>query len=86
MKFVLDGKSLAVGLFAGAAIAAGIGAVQLEEPQVGRFQTSVGGSEGKVYAYVVDTATGKVWAEIRNDNHVSSSRGSDFRHEKLESK
>jgi len=63
MRLVLDGKSVAVGLFAGAALVAGLGAVQNEQPQTGRFQVETAGTDNDVIAYVVDTATGRVWRE-----------------------
>ena len=61
MRLVLDGKSLLVGGFAGAALVASLGAMQNGEPQVGRFQIDAepDGDYGTT-AYVVDTATGRM--------------------------
>lgn len=66
MRLSLDGKSVAVGLFAGAALVASIGAAQNDSPEVGRFQIAAAGGP-IAYAYVLDTATGKVWKEHSND-------------------
>jgi len=63
MRLVLDGKSVAVGLFAGAALVASLGAMQKDEPQVGRFQIAGTGGQSGGDAYVVDTATGRIWPE-----------------------
>jgi hypothetical protein len=64
MRLVLDGKSVAVGVLAGAALVAGIGAAQNERPEVGRFQIAAAGKSGETTGYVVDTATGQVWREV----------------------
>ena len=68
MRLVLDGKSVTVGLFAGAALVAGLGAAELAEsspdrPQVGRYQVAAGGGPSGPDAYPIDTATGQVWRE-----------------------
>jgi len=63
MRLVLDGKSLLIGGFAGAALVASLGAMQKGEPQVGRFQIAGTGGQSGGDAYVVDTATGRVWPE-----------------------
>ena len=68
MQLVLDGKSLAVGVFAGAALVAGLGAVQNERGEAGRFKIEAAGSgTGSVTAHVLDTATGQVWSGNRAD-------------------
>lgn len=61
MRLSFDGKSVAVGVFAGAALVAGFGAAQNDSPQVGRYQVAAAGNGG--IGYVVDTATGQVWKE-----------------------
>lgn len=68
MRLVLDGKSAAVGVFAGAALVAGIGAARADkpEPQVGRFLVEAAGSNAATTAYVVDTVTGQVWREFND--------------------
>ena len=68
MRLILDGKSVVVGLFAGAALVASLGAMQRDTPQVGRFQIAAGER-----AYVVDTATGRVWME-----HIPPGTRGDF--------
>ena len=73
---VLDTKSLAVGAFAGAALIAGLGAVQQQEPQIGRFQIS---AEHSGDAFVVDTATGRVWT----DRQATTNAGREFLKPKL---
>ena len=75
MQLSLDGKSLALGLFAGAALVAGIGAAQNDPPQPGRFQIAAAGSDADRYrAYLVDTVTGEVWGEpqeYQKDQHAA---------------
>ena len=62
MRLSFDGKSVVVGLFAGAALVAGFGAAQNGQPPVGRFEVeAVTTGTGSYHAYVVDTATGQVW-------------------------
>ncbi len=64
MRLSLDGRSLAIGVFAGAAAVAGFGAAQAEKPEAGRFQVAATvGPGGVPFAYVADTATGQVWRE-----------------------
>jgi hypothetical protein len=66
MRVVLDGKSVAVGMFAGAALVAGLGAVQQERAEVGRFEIEATRSgTSSATAYVLDTATGQVWSGNR---------------------
>jgi hypothetical protein len=68
MKTNLDGKSLLIGLLAGAALLATFGATP-ESPvtnqPVGRFQICCGGigaGDRRPAAFLVDTITGRVWA------------------------
>lgn len=58
-----DGRSFAIGAFAGAVCVAAFGAAQTPTPEVGRFQISAAraGSTNSD-AYVVDTVTGQVWS------------------------
>ena len=60
MRLSLDGKSLAVGLFAGAASVAAFGAAQ--NSSVGRFAIAATRGEGPdSQVYVIDTTTAEVW-------------------------
>lgn len=69
MQFTLDGKSLAVGMFAGVAFVAGLGAMQSQDTEIGRFQiTSARATNTRAEAFVVDTATGQVWSSGRSTN------------------
>ncbi len=63
MRLAVDGKSLLIGTFAGAALVASLGALQKGEPAAGRYQVAAAGMTGETTAYVVDTATGEVWRE-----------------------
>ena len=63
MRLSLDGKSLAVGVFAGVAFVAAFGAMQNTGPEAGRFQMEAAGDQRDTTAYVLDTATGQVWRE-----------------------
>jgi hypothetical protein len=66
MRLDLDGKSVAVGVFSGAALVAALGAVQNGEPPVGRYRIEAAGNgRGSVDAFVLDTATGQVWRHTR---------------------
>jgi hypothetical protein len=66
MRLTLDGKSLLVGAFGGAALVASVAAGVPDIPQgpvVGRFRVEAAGSgTGSVTGYLVDTVTGQVWA------------------------
>jgi hypothetical protein len=67
MQFTLDGKSLAVGTFAGAALVAGLGAMQSQDSEVRPFQiTSARSGNTSAEAFIVDTATGQAWSSSRS--------------------
>ena len=67
MRLSREWRFAAVGVFAGAALVAGLGAEEPTAktdgpPQVGRFQVATSASDGgRFAAFVVDTATGQVW-------------------------
>ena len=56
-------KNIVIGFALGVIVTATLGAALKHKNEVGRFQVAAGSN----FAYVVDTATGKVWVE--RDNH-----------------
>jgi hypothetical protein len=60
MKITIDTKSAVCGLLAGVAAVLTIGAGDSSN-QVGKYRVATGVSDGKGYAIMVDTQTGKAW-------------------------
>lgn len=73
MRLVLDGKSLLIGVFAGAALVAGMGAMQ--NVQVGRYAIAAGrGPTGGPSVYVIDTQSAEVWEVEKVGTRPNSGR------------
>jgi len=71
MRVVLDGKSVLIGGFAGVALVASLGAMQRDALQAGRFQIDAEPEPSAgTNAYVLDTATGRVWREHNNGSEA----------------
>jgi len=69
MRLTIDGKSVAVGVFAGVAFVSGLGASQDDSLKAGRY--GIAASEQGVFS--IDTATREVWQIQLPDRLISGS-------------
>lgn len=59
MQRVIEWRSLLLGISLGILLVVGVGAVQQDRSEVGRFDIEADGA----HAYVIDTATGQIWKQ-----------------------